>query len=66
MALASQGLDSGQIAQRLGLSVHTVKVHLRLAYRRLRVHNRVSAVNLLHAVRCPQCGCDLRAQGQVV
>jgi len=63
MALAGHGLSISQIANHLGLSYHTAKLHLRLAYRRLGVHTRVRAINLLHPARCPQCGCDLRGGG---
>jgi|SRR5215471_11963167 len=56
MALVSQGLALSQIAKCLGLSVNTVKVHLRFAYRRLGVHSHVSAVNRLRPPTCPHCG----------
>jgi DNA-binding NarL/FixJ family response regulator len=45
-----------QIVKLLGLSVNTVKVHTRFAYRRLGVNSRMSAVNRLQPSTCPHCG----------
>ncbi|HOB32026.1 MAG TPA: helix-turn-helix transcriptional regulator [Verrucomicrobiota bacterium] len=44
MELISQGHTDKAIAAELGLSVHTVNNHVRVIYRRLNVHCRVSAV----------------------
>jgi DNA-binding CsgD family transcriptional regulator len=46
VALLATGLDTGQVAERLGLSVRTVSKHTQLAYRALRVHNLAEAVTL--------------------
>jgi DNA-binding NarL/FixJ family response regulator len=44
LALLSAGLCNKHIAQRLGVSVGTVKTHLRSAYGRLQVHSRTEAI----------------------
>jgi DNA-binding CsgD family transcriptional regulator len=41
VTLAAQGLTMSQVARHLGLSQNTVKVHLRLVYRRLGVRSRL-------------------------
>ncbi len=46
LALVSQGLTNGQIAERLSLSVHGVKFHLASILRKLRVDNRTAAAAL--------------------
>jgi len=46
LELASHGLNRRQIAQHLGLQCHTISEHLKQVYRKLNVHNRVSAVAL--------------------
>lgn len=39
-----QGLTTKEIADRIGLSIHTVDTHLRNIYRKLNVHSRAGAV----------------------
>jgi DNA-binding NarL/FixJ family response regulator len=55
LTLAMQGMTIHQMGDQLGLSFNTVKVHLRLAYRRLGIRKRLEAVNLLMN-QCPHCG----------
>jgi DNA-binding CsgD family transcriptional regulator len=43
LELVAQGLTNGEIAARLGLSVHAVKFHLAAIYRKLGVTNRTEA-----------------------
>jgi len=45
LELLGTGLPVKRLADRLGLSVHTVNQHLRQIYQKLSVHNRVSALN---------------------
>ncbi len=40
--LVRQALTDQQIANRLGISPHTVNYHLRQIYRKLAIHSRVS------------------------
>jgi DNA-binding NarL/FixJ family response regulator len=44
LALASLGLTNPQIAARLEVTVHAVKLHLAAVYRKLGVANRTEAV----------------------
>ena len=45
-----QGLTNKEIADRIGLSIHTVDTHLRNIYRKLHVHSRAGAVaKAMHA-----------------
>lgn len=41
--LLADGLTNGQIAQQKSVSEYTVRSHVANIYRKLRVHNRVSA-----------------------
>ncbi len=41
--LLAEGLSNNEIAQRLFISVHTVKSHLESIYIKLQVHNKVQA-----------------------
>jgi DNA-binding NarL/FixJ family response regulator len=45
--LVCEGLSNAQIAQHLFLTESTVKQHLRAAYKRLKVRNRIQAARLL-------------------
>ncbi|MCE4553031.1 response regulator [Roseateles cellulosilyticus] len=45
LTLVAHGFSAGEIAKRLGLSLHTVNTHLRNTYGKLAVNNRVQAVN---------------------
>jgi DNA-binding NarL/FixJ family response regulator len=47
LELLAGGLRNEEIAERLFLSVNTIKFHLRSIYARLGVHNRVQAARLL-------------------
>ncbi len=53
LALIAQGLSNQEIAQRLYLSINSVKTHIRTAYRRLGVTSRSQAV-----LWCVQHGFD--------
>ncbi|MCE7869645.1 DNA-binding response regulator [bacterium CPR1] len=44
LGLATNGLNTASIARHLGLSVSTVKSHLRVIYRKLGVSDRTQAV----------------------
>jgi len=44
VALITQGLSNEQIADRMFLSVNTVKSYIRSAYQKMRVNNRARAV----------------------
>lgn len=50
MNFLSCGLSYKDIAQRLKISPETVKKHLKNIYRKLRVQNKVEAVNRLRIV----------------
>jgi hypothetical protein len=54
-------LSAKKIAARLGLRFYTVTTYMKHIYRKLGVHNRVSAIVRFHQTNCPQCGCDLKA-----
>ncbi len=41
--LLALGLSNNEIAQRLFISVHTIKSHLESIYTKLKVHNKVQA-----------------------
>ena len=43
LALVAEGLTNGQIAERLELSVHSIKFHLAAVFRKLQVSNRTEA-----------------------
>lgn len=57
MALVAQGLSSRAIAERLGLRFYTVTTHMKIAYKKLGVHNRVGAAARFPQP-CPHCGYD--------
>jgi LuxR family maltose regulon positive regulatory protein len=44
LALSKQGLTRAEIAETMGLSVHTVKAHLQILYRKLGVHSAMEAI----------------------
>jgi DNA-binding NarL/FixJ family response regulator len=43
LSLVAKGLANKQVARALGISEHTVKVHLNNVYRRIGVNDRTSA-----------------------
>ena len=51
LALYSEGLSAGEIAEAFVISPHTVRTHIKNAYRRLGVHSREEAARLLHTER---------------
>lgn len=44
LELVSEGLINKEIAERLNISVATIKAHLESIYKKLNAHNRVQAV----------------------
>jgi DNA-binding CsgD family transcriptional regulator len=59
--LAAEGLSNAQIAERLFISVHTVKVHLARAYTKLEVSGRaqLAAIATAHPPQLDRHGNDL-------
>ncbi len=47
-ALVEEGLTNPQIGEKLSISPHTVKVHLRSIYKKYQVRNRLQLVNRLN------------------
>ncbi|MCB2219510.1 MAG: helix-turn-helix transcriptional regulator [Bacteroidetes bacterium] len=45
LKLLQQGLSNEMISNKAGVSINTVKFHLKNIYRKLGVNNRVSALN---------------------
>lgn len=45
LELAARGLSNDQIARELDLTEHTIKIHFSRIFKRLGVHNRLSAIN---------------------
>ncbi len=43
LGMAAEGLTNGEIARRLGVTVHAVKFHLASVFRKLGVANRTEA-----------------------
>lgn len=43
LELIAQGCSNHTIANKLGISIHTVKAHIESLYRKLEVHNKVQA-----------------------
>ena len=50
MLLLMQGFSNQQIAQAKGISINTVKYHLKRVYKKLHVQNRVEAINKFNTV----------------
>jgi DNA-binding CsgD family transcriptional regulator len=46
LAAASLGLSNAEIAQQLGVTIHAIKFHLALIYKKLGVSNRTEASSL--------------------
>ena len=51
LALYSEGLSAVEIADIFVISPHTVRTHIKNAYRRLGIHSREEAARLIHAER---------------
>jgi two-component system, NarL family, response regulator LiaR len=51
LELVAQGLQYKEIAERLFLSIETVKTHMRNAYQKLQVQNKVEAVNKFRSMQ---------------
>ena len=51
LALYSEGLSASEIADIFVISPHTVRTHVKNAYRRLGIHSREEAARLIHAER---------------
>lgn len=51
LELVAQGLQYKEIAERLFLSIETVKTHMRNAYQKLHVQNKVEAVNKFRSMQ---------------
>ncbi|HKO75510.1 MAG TPA: helix-turn-helix transcriptional regulator [Gaiellaceae bacterium] len=51
LALYSEGLSAIEIAEIFVISPHTVRTHVKNAYRRLGIHSREEAARLIHAER---------------
>ena len=51
LALYSEGLSATEIADIFVISPHTVRTHVRNAYRRLGIHSREEAVRVIQAER---------------
>jgi len=51
LALYSEGLSALEIADTFVISPHTVRTHIKNAYRRLGIHSREEAASLLHSER---------------
>ena len=51
LALYSEGLSATEIAGIFVISPHTVRTHVKNAYRRLGIHSREEAARVIHAER---------------
>jgi DNA-binding CsgD family transcriptional regulator len=51
LALYSEGLSANEIADVFVISPHTVRTHVKNAYRRLGIHSREEAARVIHAER---------------
>lgn len=51
LALYSEGLSAAEIADVFVISPHTVRTHVKNAYRRLGIHSREEAAGVIHAER---------------
>ena len=49
MYYVAEGLNNREIAERMYLSVHTIKAHLESIYLKLSVHNKIQA--LVYAIK---------------
>lgn len=51
LLLLKQGLSNKNISNRVGLSVNTVKYHLKNIYKKLGAKNRVDAINKFNEIQ---------------
>ena len=49
MYYVAEGLNNREVAERMYLSVHTIKAHLESIYSKLSVHNKIQA--LVYAIK---------------
>jgi DNA-binding CsgD family transcriptional regulator len=51
LALYSEGMSANEIADVFVISPHTVRTHVKNAYRRLGIHSREEAARVIHSER---------------
>lgn len=50
LLLMKQGFSNQKISRETGISINTVKYHLKRIYKKLHVQNRVEAINKFNAI----------------